>query len=337
MDLVRPRSAWLFGIALHILRDVDRAEDALQDALVIAWRDLRGLRDPERFDPWLRRVLVNVLHPRGDARAPPSGEFSGAAGRRAGGPRRPAEPRRPGPARTRVPSAAARSPVSVSSSTTSWATPRPRFAETLGIPPGTARSRLFNAHRAMRAALEAEARLTTVGGRSASSDRDIENASSIDWFTERPTLAVRSRPRRGRRPDRSAAAAARVAPPVLEGLPREHVRQAVARCRGDRCRRGGRLRRPAAVFRRLRRPKRDRITTADAEPFGLAGSGHRMRGRPSRLCRPPGGGHPPIAANSSQAFSYETTSPNLGAWLNVVDIPAHLQDRPDATRMTRMS
>ena len=42
MDLVRPRSERLFGIALQILRDIDRAEDALQDALVIAWRDLRG-------------------------------------------------------------------------------------------------------------------------------------------------------------------------------------------------------------------------------------------------------------------------------------------------------
>ncbi len=60
MDLVRPRSQWLFGVALQILRDIDRAEDALQDALVIAWRDLRGLRDPDRFDAWLRRLLVNV-------------------------------------------------------------------------------------------------------------------------------------------------------------------------------------------------------------------------------------------------------------------------------------
>ena len=60
MDLVRPRSEWLFGIALQILRDIDRAEDALQDTLVIAWRDLRGLRDPDRFDAWLRRVLVDA-------------------------------------------------------------------------------------------------------------------------------------------------------------------------------------------------------------------------------------------------------------------------------------
>jgi DNA-directed RNA polymerase specialized sigma24 family protein len=41
MDLVRPRSNRLFAVALQILRDIDRAEDALQDALVIAWRDLR--------------------------------------------------------------------------------------------------------------------------------------------------------------------------------------------------------------------------------------------------------------------------------------------------------
>ena len=41
------------------------------------------------------------------------------------------------------------------------------IAETLGIPPGTARSRLHHAHRAMRAALEADARTVAIGGRSA--------------------------------------------------------------------------------------------------------------------------------------------------------------------------
>src|SRR4051812_46476001 len=60
MDLVRPRSNRMFGVAVQFLRDIDRAEDALQDALVIAWRDLRGLRDPDRFDAWLRRLVVNV-------------------------------------------------------------------------------------------------------------------------------------------------------------------------------------------------------------------------------------------------------------------------------------
>jgi RNA polymerase sigma-70 factor (ECF subfamily) len=39
VDLVRSRGDRLFSIAHRILRDVDRAEDALQEALVIAWRD----------------------------------------------------------------------------------------------------------------------------------------------------------------------------------------------------------------------------------------------------------------------------------------------------------
>jgi DNA-directed RNA polymerase specialized sigma24 family protein len=41
------------------------------------------------------------------------------------------------------------------------------IAELLGIPDGTARSRLHNAHRAIRAALDADARPAAVGGRSA--------------------------------------------------------------------------------------------------------------------------------------------------------------------------
>ena len=70
MDLVRARLDRLFGIARRILHDVDRAEDALQDALVIAWRDLPDLRDPDRFDFWLQRVLANMCieHARRDRR-----------------------------------------------------------------------------------------------------------------------------------------------------------------------------------------------------------------------------------------------------------------------------
>ena len=41
------------------------------------------------------------------------------------------------------------------------------IAEILGIPVGTARSRLHHAHRAMRAALDADARVTAIGGRPA--------------------------------------------------------------------------------------------------------------------------------------------------------------------------
>src|SRR4029079_8976555 len=47
-------TAWL------MLRDADRATDAVQNALVRAWRDLPTLRDPDRFDASLRRLLVNA-------------------------------------------------------------------------------------------------------------------------------------------------------------------------------------------------------------------------------------------------------------------------------------
>jgi RNA polymerase sigma-70 factor (ECF subfamily) len=48
----------LYATARLILRDADLAEDATQEALVHAWRNLPTLRDPERFDAWLRRLLV---------------------------------------------------------------------------------------------------------------------------------------------------------------------------------------------------------------------------------------------------------------------------------------
>jgi RNA polymerase sigma-70 factor (ECF subfamily) len=162
-DLLRPRGDRLFAIAHRILRDVSRAEDALQDALVIAWRDLPGLRDPDRFDAWLHRLVVRAC----------IGEAS----------------------RQRRLSANLRVlPIDVPSTADEFLSvidrdqlergfrrlsPEQRailvlrhyaglepteIAETLGIPPGTARSRLHHAHRAMRAALEADARATAIGG-----------------------------------------------------------------------------------------------------------------------------------------------------------------------------
>jgi RNA polymerase sigma-70 factor (ECF subfamily) len=50
----------LYAVAGRILRDPDRSQDAVQECLVRAWRDLRGLRDPDRFDAWLYRLLVNA-------------------------------------------------------------------------------------------------------------------------------------------------------------------------------------------------------------------------------------------------------------------------------------
>jgi RNA polymerase sigma-70 factor, ECF subfamily len=50
----------LDAAARLILRDPELAQDAVQEALVRAWRDLRGLRDPERFDAWLHRLLTHA-------------------------------------------------------------------------------------------------------------------------------------------------------------------------------------------------------------------------------------------------------------------------------------
>ena len=50
------------AIAVRILRDVDLAEDAVQAALITAWTELRALRDPARFEPWLHRILTNACY-----------------------------------------------------------------------------------------------------------------------------------------------------------------------------------------------------------------------------------------------------------------------------------
>ena len=166
VDLVRSRGDRLFAIAHRILRDVDRAEDALQDALVIAWRDLPGLRDPDRFDAWVHRLLTNVCI------AQATRERRRSANLRVlplYGPAAPDELlsvsdrdqldrgfRRLSPEERAV---------LVLHHFVGYAPTE--IAEMLGVPAGTIRSRLHHAHRAMRAALDAEARVSTVGGTSA--------------------------------------------------------------------------------------------------------------------------------------------------------------------------
>jgi RNA polymerase sigma-70 factor (ECF subfamily) len=50
-----------FATARVVLGDADRAHDAVQDALLRCWRDLPSLKDPDRFDGWLRRLLMNSV------------------------------------------------------------------------------------------------------------------------------------------------------------------------------------------------------------------------------------------------------------------------------------
>ena len=49
----------LYAVAHLILRSTELAEDAVQEALVRAWQQLPSLRDPDRFDAWLHRLTVN--------------------------------------------------------------------------------------------------------------------------------------------------------------------------------------------------------------------------------------------------------------------------------------
>jgi RNA polymerase sigma-70 factor (ECF subfamily) len=54
----------LDSIARLILRDDEAASDAVQDALIAAWRGIRGLRDPDRIEAWLYRLTVRACQDR---------------------------------------------------------------------------------------------------------------------------------------------------------------------------------------------------------------------------------------------------------------------------------
>jgi RNA polymerase sigma-70 factor, ECF subfamily len=59
--LAASRIDGMFATARVILRDADRAEDAVQEALVRCWRDLPSLRDTTRFDAWVRKLLIRTI------------------------------------------------------------------------------------------------------------------------------------------------------------------------------------------------------------------------------------------------------------------------------------
>ena len=166
VDLIHARMDQLYVLAHRILRDVDRAEDALQDALVIAWRDLRTLRDPDRFDAWMHRVVTNVcisqatrerrrtvnlrVLPVDGPAAPDDLLGVGDRDQLERGFRRLTPDERA---------------ILVLHHYAGYTLVE--MAEILGQPAGTVRSRLHHAHRAMRAALDAEARSATIGDRTA--------------------------------------------------------------------------------------------------------------------------------------------------------------------------
>ena len=161
--LARSYGDGMFTLAERILRDPDRADDAFQQALVAMWRDLPRLRDVDRFEGWLRRILIRCCYTeirqagrRSVVSLPLIGEPAHLdAGQIAVDERDRLERgfrRLPLDQRTVL---ALHHYAGLSTAD---------IAETLGIPVGTARSRLHYAHRAMRAALDAVERAAVSGG-----------------------------------------------------------------------------------------------------------------------------------------------------------------------------
>lgn len=163
--LAREAADRLYAVAWRILRDPDRAEDALQQALIRIWEDLPSLRDPARFEAWAYRIVVRASY-REAARA-----------RRSPSPVR--ELRLAGVGLDGIDAILDRDEMDRSFRAL---TPEHRavlvlryfvglpiadIAETLGIPNGTAASRLHYAIDSMRAAVEAEGRGVAVVGRPA--------------------------------------------------------------------------------------------------------------------------------------------------------------------------
>jgi len=158
--LVRATGDRCVAIAYRILRDLHLAEDAVQAAYVAAWRDLRSLREPDRFEAWLHRLLARACYE--EARR--TRRF--AANIRA-------LPVDAAFTRDEVLTVHNRDQLERSMARIS-ADQRavlvfhhyvgltlPEIAERLEIPIGTVKSRLHYATAAMRAALEADARIAT--------------------------------------------------------------------------------------------------------------------------------------------------------------------------------
>jgi RNA polymerase sigma-70 factor (ECF subfamily) len=158
-QLVERIGTSLYTVARRILRDTTLAEDATQHALIDAWRNLHRLKDPARFEPWLHRLLVNACFAearrerrhRGNLRLLPHDG------------RRSADPASALAIQDQIDYAFRNLSVQHRTVVTlvhylGYAPAE--AAEAMGIPTGTARSRLHYALAELRAAIDAEARHT---------------------------------------------------------------------------------------------------------------------------------------------------------------------------------
>lgn len=61
-ELMRLEGGRLYALAYRILRDAHLAQDAFQEAAIEAWRHLPTLRDPDRFEAWIHRIVVRACY-----------------------------------------------------------------------------------------------------------------------------------------------------------------------------------------------------------------------------------------------------------------------------------
>lgn len=151
--LVHQVSDGLYAIAFRILRDTGLAEDALQSALVSAWRQLPHLRDADRFEGWAFRILVHACY----ADAPRNRRWASTIRVLRTDVASDVDDIQKVSDRDELEQAFRRLPLdqrAVFVLHHHVGLPLVAVAETLGIPDGTARSRLHYATRALRAAFE---------------------------------------------------------------------------------------------------------------------------------------------------------------------------------------
>jgi RNA polymerase sigma-70 factor (ECF subfamily) len=166
-SIVSSRVDGCYALAYRILRDPHRAQDATQQALLGAWRDLPTLRDHERFDAWLYRLVVHACY------AEARGERRNAARVRVLQIDRSTSPDVASFVATRKDLEQAFRQLSPEQRAVvvlhhHLGYPLTEIAAALGIPVGTARSRLHYAVRQLRIALDSgDRRSMSSEGRSA--------------------------------------------------------------------------------------------------------------------------------------------------------------------------
>jgi len=154
------------AIAFRILRDFDLADDAVQSALLIAWRDIRSLRNAQAFEPWLHRILTNACYREAKRRRRRSEELWLIPVQPVHGPDEYATVDH----RDQLERAFRRLTVEQRAVLVYHhylGLPLPEVAVRIGIPLGTVKSRMYHAKRALRASLDAEARTSSSQERTA--------------------------------------------------------------------------------------------------------------------------------------------------------------------------